>query len=235
MTDNEIIKAVEHCRTIDCTVCELKTCHKTATVCRNELIANALALINRQKAEIARLEYIVLGIMHSVDKWLDGDELEQDEVNRAVTMREKTLQIVERQKAEIEKSERIIVMADKCIEKQKTEIETLTEKLNATIAGRETLQKALTEKSAENERLKAYCDQEKCAYAFDGEVTDYCVQGPCSNFKTAKQIRAEAIKEFAERLKERSQYSVNAVGYATKVFYVEELDNLVKEMVEGLT
>lgn len=41
--------------------------------------------------------------MHSVDKWLDGKELEQDEVNRAATMREKTLQITEKQQAEIER------------------------------------------------------------------------------------------------------------------------------------
>ena len=39
--------------------------------------------------------YIILGVMHSVDKWLDGKELEQDEVNRAATMREKTLCIIE--------------------------------------------------------------------------------------------------------------------------------------------
>lgn len=39
--------------------------------------------------------YIILGVMHSVDKWLDGKELEQDEVNRAATMREKTLRIIE--------------------------------------------------------------------------------------------------------------------------------------------
>lgn len=39
--------------------------------------------------------YIIRGVMHSVDKWLDGKELEQDEVNRAVTMREKTLRIIE--------------------------------------------------------------------------------------------------------------------------------------------
>lgn len=39
--------------------------------------------------------YIILGVMHSVDKWLDGKELEQDEVNRAVTMREKVLRIID--------------------------------------------------------------------------------------------------------------------------------------------
>jgi len=39
--------------------------------------------------------YKLLGVMHSVDKWLDGEELAQDEVNRAATMREKTLKIIE--------------------------------------------------------------------------------------------------------------------------------------------
>lgn len=40
----------------------------------------------------------------------------------------------------------------------------------------------------------------KCVYEYDGEITEYCVQGPCSNFKTVEQIKAEAYKEFAERL-----------------------------------
>ena len=47
------------------------------------------------------LYYTLLGVMHSVDKWLDGDELKQHEVNRAATMREKTLQIIEGQTREI--------------------------------------------------------------------------------------------------------------------------------------
>lgn len=50
------------------------------------------------KSEADRLEYTLLGVMHSVDKWLDGDELKKDEVNRAITMREKTLRIIERAK-----------------------------------------------------------------------------------------------------------------------------------------
>lgn len=45
--------------------------------------------------------YIILGIMHSVDKWLDGKELEQDEVNRAATMREKVLRTIESRRDEI--------------------------------------------------------------------------------------------------------------------------------------
>lgn len=51
--------------------------------------------------ELNKKEYLILGIMHSVDKWLDGKELEQDEVNRAATMREKTLRIVEKKDREI--------------------------------------------------------------------------------------------------------------------------------------
>ena len=53
------------------------------------------------RSEVEALEYKLIGVMHSVDKWLDGDELNQDEVNRAITMREKTLRIVEKLESEI--------------------------------------------------------------------------------------------------------------------------------------
>ncbi len=55
----------------------------------------------KQKSEVNKLNYTLLGVMHSVDKWLEGEELEQDEVNRAITMREKTLQIIENTKTEV--------------------------------------------------------------------------------------------------------------------------------------
>lgn len=41
------------------------------------------------------LELKLIGVMHSVDKWLEEDELNDDEVNRAGTMREKVLKIIE--------------------------------------------------------------------------------------------------------------------------------------------
>jgi hypothetical protein len=56
----------------------------------------------RLRAENDDLFYKLVGVMHSVDKWLDGDELKQDEVNRAATMREKTLKIVEQAQKELE-------------------------------------------------------------------------------------------------------------------------------------
>lgn len=57
----------------------------------------------------------------------------------------------------------------------------------------------INRQKAEIERLK---ECPKCVYEYDGEVTEYCVQGHCSNFKTVEQIKAEAYKEFAERLKD---------------------------------
>lgn len=47
------------------------------------------------KQRIEELEYILAGVMHFVDKWLEGDDFEHDEVNRAVIAREKALKIIE--------------------------------------------------------------------------------------------------------------------------------------------
>ena len=66
-----------------------------------ELNNNLLEAGQDWQKRAEQLEYILLGVMHSVDKWLDGEELEHDEVNRAATMREKTLQIVEGYQAQI--------------------------------------------------------------------------------------------------------------------------------------
>lgn len=57
----------------------------------------------------------------------------------------------------------------------------------------------INRQKSEIERLK---ERPKCVYEYDGEVTEYCVQGPCQNFKTVEQIKAEAYKEFAEKLKQ---------------------------------
>ena len=57
----------------------------------------------------------------------------------------------------------------------------------------------INRQKAEIERLK---ECPKCVYEYDGEVTEYCVQSPCSNFKTVEQIKAEAYKEFAREVTE---------------------------------
>ena len=48
------------------------------------------------------------------------------------------------------------------------------------------------------------CENETCncdACVKNGEVMEHCVQGSCSNFESVEQIKAEAYKEFAERIK----------------------------------
>lgn len=130
-------------------------------------------LINRLQKENTDLFFKLQGVMHSVDKWLDGDELKQDEVNRAVTMREKTLQIVEAKQAEIK-------------------------------------------------RLK----KEQQQFADIG--------------KMYSEVRAEAVNEFAERLKATDMSDIvgeqyingEMYGYFHSNGFEIKVDNLVKKMTE---
>ena len=148
----------------------------------NRIVRKAEEEITRQQEEIDNLTYTLWGVMHSVDKWLDGVELEQDEVNRAATMREKTLRIVEEKQAEIER---------------------------------------LKEESSDKER--AYTDE----YCLRKEWKDKCRQLLIEK-QTAK---SEAIKEFSERLKEKSFQSFGNYGITRDVVEVCDIDNLIKEMV----
>jgi hypothetical protein len=101
MTDEQIIEALK-IKSED-VICAVVDENNNTHFVTNQ---NALALIERQRAEIHSLEYTLLGVMHFVDKWLEDEELEQDEVSRAITMREKTLRIVESLQAEIAEKER---------------------------------------------------------------------------------------------------------------------------------
>ena len=58
MTDNEIIKGAEHCLNDNCDCCDCLYTDKGeyAVQCMAVLIKDQLSLINRQKAEIERLE-----------------------------------------------------------------------------------------------------------------------------------------------------------------------------------
>ena len=81
----------------------------------------------------------------------------------------------------------------------------------------------INHQKAEIERLK---ECPKCIYKYDGKTTEHCVQGPCSNFKTVEQIKSEAIKEFADKLKKR--FYLCAGRCVVNVYHI---NNLVKEMV----
>lgn len=82
----------------------------------------------------------------------------------------------------------------------------------------------ITRQQAEIERLK--CEMGKllpkdCAYTVQMEVSN----------KLETQIRAEAVREFAERLKEKSFETIRNYGLTKDVVEVSTINNLLKEMV----
>ena len=48
---------------------------------------------------------------------------------------------------------------------------------------------------------------------------------------TIEACQSEAIKEFAERLKQKSEYYENGQGWEGRICYEDDIDKLVKEMV----
>lgn len=84
----------------------------------------------------------------------------------------------------------------------------------------------INRQKSEIERLK---ECPKCVYEYDGEITEYCVQGPCSNFKTVEQIKVEAYKEFAEKLKDAAMSCLMGGKYY-KIITTRCIDTLLKEM-----
>ena len=61
----------------------------------------------------------------------------------------------------------------------------------------------------------------KCVYLSDDEITEYCVEGPCPNYKTVDEIKAEAYNKFAYLLKNIPRTSV----------LKNEIDNILNELV----
>ena len=45
------------------------------------------------------------------------------------------------------------------------------------------------------------------------------------------EARTEAIKEFAYRLKQKSEYYENGQGWEGRIYYEDDIDKLLKEMV----
>lgn len=72
----------------------------------------------------------------------------------------------------------------------------------------------------------------KCVYSYDGETLEYCTSSPCPISKTVDQIKAEAVKEFAERLKAKKAIHFCKCGepFVYTDLFNGEIDNLVKEM-----
>ena len=48
---------------------------------------------------------------------------------------------------------------------------------------------------AENAELKEKWNNQRCIYSYDGEVMEYCVNGPCSDMKTIADVRKETARD----------------------------------------
>lgn len=95
MNADAIVKALKCCNVPSGRACSECPYHEVGSGCRTKRNKDAASLIEEMAKAYHDLEYILMGVMHFVDKWLDDDELKLDEFNRALRMREKTLQIVE--------------------------------------------------------------------------------------------------------------------------------------------
>lgn len=91
-------------------------------------------------------------------------------------------------------------------------INRLQDEKQALINGQETLQNTIVEQKAEIERLKNNID------GLNIFTTNHM-----------KIIRLQAVKEFAERLKEKLQWDVE---FDNKFVFESDIDNFVKEMME---
>lgn len=82
MTDNEIIKALDICGHLDaCADCPLG-CLEGVDKCMHTLLLNALDLINRQKAEIERLQSVNADMQESLRLAAEANKDMQAELGR---------------------------------------------------------------------------------------------------------------------------------------------------------
>ena len=208
MTDKEIIRALE-CH--DDLSFNRNACERCPILnhidCGHKLAGNALALINRQQAKIEALQ-------------MDNRQLQSDIINancngdQIALLFEEEKKECDRLRAEIEKIHNLAEQGNK---KLYETLDYRAEKITELESEIEKLEK-------ENENLKEqfhYLDVECCRLEKENERLISNLEAMAQSMPTmAKAERAEAVKEFAERLKKETIYATN-----------KEIDNLVKEMV----
>lgn len=133
MTDNEIIKALECCKTGDCVHCPHWKNEYISGDCSG-LISRAIDIINRQKAEIKDLKKKCEECGEEVAKWYHEYHVLKEQL--------KTENMYHRE-------------TEKLADKYFCECKRLQELLDAAIAGQETLQKRLAEKGGNENECKA--------------------------------------------------------------------------------
>ena len=107
-TQEEIILAMECCNgKYSCEKCPYDFPKNDGELCNGQPMTDALALVNYLKDRCDRLEYTLVGVMHSVDKWLDVEPYDFDKddgtvaATRAATAREVALKAIEKARKDL--------------------------------------------------------------------------------------------------------------------------------------
>ena len=204
-TDDEIIKALECCVNNDsCKECPINPNHGNYGYCTNLALTHALALINRQKVEIEATEKEcadLLGQRNAVEMMLD----------RANYNCEKADEKIEYLKSENAR----LITSNSQLEARVCEDRAEIEMLNAVHAD-----------MTESLRLAAEANKDMQA-----ELEDLREIVFMDRSEAIKNLKAETIKEFAQRLKKRARMPLGTL-YGGMV-YLKDIDNLVKIMTEG--
>lgn len=116
-TPEEIKKGLDDCLprwnekelTVRCDDCAYKG---NGLWCRNMLFKDASTYIQQLEERNSKLEYTLLGVMHSVDKWLDVEPYDFDKddgtvaATRASNAREVALKVIEKAQSDLAQAER---------------------------------------------------------------------------------------------------------------------------------
>ncbi len=207
MTDNEIKKALECCTDKTCLHCP----YDNEVHCLDFMYNNALDLINRLQAD---KEALING-QETLQKYLAEQKAENERLKELVDDMGDYFPACINCEGKTPLGER----TDKCVY--------LIDNTNFCTKRGITNIIAISNENrklkAENERLIKECGNQSTLWSKHFE----------SIFESAKEtIKAEAYKEFAERLKEKG---IKVIGYKTfhKIIPSNEIDNLLDELVGG--
>lgn len=116
-------------------------------------------------------------------------------------------------------SNRIVRKAEEEITRQKVEIDELKHEREVLIEDIHHSADKINEQLEEIEKLK---------------IENKSLRSAANCYKLHySEVRAEAIKEFADRLKQKSEYYENGQGWEGRICYVDDINNLVKEYKKG--
>lgn len=107
-TPEEIITGMECCNgKYSCEKCPYDPPKNDGDLCSGQPLSDARALVYYLKDRCERLEYTLLGVMHSVDKWLDVEPYDFDKddgtvaATRASNAREVALKAIEKARKDL--------------------------------------------------------------------------------------------------------------------------------------